>query len=643
MERKYLELLREKYETEEKVATEIINLEAILNLPKGTEHFVSDLHGEFQAFSHVLRNGSGKVKDKIEELFKDQLPKEALNDLAAFVYYPEQKLTMLKQQFDDPEELCQWYEDTIEKLISLTSYTSSKYTRSKLRKALPESFIYIIEELLYKVDLLENKKEYYRKIIQQVISLNQADKLIIGLCYTIQQLVVDHLHVVGDIYDRGPKPDKIMETLINHHSVDIQWGNHDVLWLGAYSGSKVNLANIIRICARYNNLDIIEDRYGINLRPLQMLANRYYNDHPAFRPKLQPDEKLTESEVLEITKMHQAITMIQFKLELPIIKRRPSFHLNHRAVLEFIDYEAETIKLHGKMYPLKDPCFQTINRDDPSELLEEEQRVIDQLLFNVQHSEKLTRHMDFLMKKGNFYLRYNGNLLIHGCIPLNNDGTFATFDIEGKTYSGKALLDQFEAYLRESYQHKKITDDLATDMTWYMWTGEHSSLFGKKEMTTFERYFIEDKTTHKERKNAYYYLREDEQVIRNMLEAFNLDPEAGHIINGHTPVKEIEGENPIKANGKMIVIDGGFSKPYQKTTGIAGYTLVYNSYGIELVAHHFFHSKQDVIKNGTDVLSKKRLVDKELRRKKVRETNIGETLIKEIYYLKKLLDNKYVK
>lgn len=643
MERKYLELLAEKYDTEEKVATEIINLEAILNLPKGTEHFVSDLHGEFQAFSHVLRNGSGKVKDKIEELFKDQLPKEAMNDLAAFVYYPEQKLKMMKQQFDDQQELYQWYEDVIKKLISLTSYTSSKYTRSKLRKALPKAFIYIIEELLYKVDLLENKKEYYRKIIQQIISLNQADKLIVGLCYTIQQLVVDHLHVVGDIYDRGPKPDKIMETLIEHHSVDVQWGNHDVLWLGAYSGSKVNLANIIRICARYNNLDIIEDRYGINLRPLQMLANHYYDDHPAFRPKLQPGEELTDDEILEITKMHQAITMIQFKLELPIIKRRPSFNLEHRRILEFIDYEKKTIELDGKTYPLKAPCFQTVDKEDPSALLEEEERVINQLLFNVQHSEKLTRHMDFLMKKGNFYLRYNGNLLIHGCIPLNDDGSFASFEIEGQTYSGKALLDQFESFLRDSYQNKRITDDLTTDMVWYMWTGEHSSLFGKKEMTTFERYFIEDKATHKERKNAYYYLREDEQVVRNILEAFGLDAESGHIINGHTPVKEIEGENPIKANGKMIVIDGGFSKAYQKTTGIAGYTLVYNSYGIELVAHHYFHSKQDVIKNGTDVLSKKRLVDKELRRKKVRETNIGEKLIQEIGYLKKLLDGKYVR
>lgn len=553
MERKYLELLAEKYDTEEKVATEIINLEAILNLPKGTEHFVSDLHGEFQAFSHVLRNGSGKVKDKIEEVFQHQLPKEAMDDLAAFVYYPEQKLKMIKQQFDHQEDLFRFYEDVIEKLITLTSYTSSKYTRSKLRKALPSAFIYIIEELLYKVDLLENKKAYYRKIIQQIISLNQADKLIVGLCYTIQRLVVDHLHVVGDIYDRGPKPDEIMETLIHHHSVDIQWGNHDVLWLGAYSGSKVNLANIIRICARYNNLDIIEDCYGINLRPLQMLANQHYDDHPAFRPKLIPGEALTEDEILQITKMHQAITMIQFKLELAIIQRRPSFDLDHRSVLTFIDYENATIELNGQTYTLSRPCFKTINKYDPAQLTKEEERVINQLLFNVQHSEKLTRHMDFLMKKGNFYLCYNGNLLIHGCIPLNDDGTFASFEIEGESYSGKALLDQFESFLRYSYKHKKVTDDLATDMTWYMWTGEHSSLFGKKEMTTFERYFIEDKATHKERKNAYYYLREDEAVCRNILLAFDLDPDTGHIINGHTPVKEIEGENPVKANGKMIV------------------------------------------------------------------------------------------
>ena len=642
LEKKYLDLLAEKYDTEEKVATEIINLEAILNLPKGTEHFVSDLHGEYQAFSHVLRNGSGKVKEKITDLYAGKLLKEEINTFSALVYYPEEKLKMIKQSFDDMTALNDWYEVIIERLITLVHYASSKYTRSKLRKALPPHFIYIIEELLYKVDALENKKPYYKKIVQQIISLNQVDKLIVGLCYTVQNLVIDHLHVVGDIYDRGPKPDEIMETLINHHSVDIQWGNHDVLWLGAYSGSKVCLANILRICARYNNLDIIEDIYGINLRPLQNLANKYYKDHLAFRPKLQPDESLTNEEFLQITKMHQAIAMIQFKLELPIIYRRESFNMSHRAMLDFVDYNDETITINNKTFPLNNPCFNTVNKSKPEELLDEETQVIDKLLFAVQHSEKLKRHMDFLMKKGSFYLRYNGNLLIHGCVPLDEDGNLQAMTIDGKEYKGRTLLDLFETTLRRCYGRQIITDDFDTDLVWYMWAGEHSSLFGKKEMTTFERYFIENKETHKERKNPYYYMREDEAVCRRILEAFDLDPALGHIINGHTPVKEIEGENPIKANGKMIVIDGGFSKAYQKTTGIAGYTLVYNSYGIQLVAHQHFKSKQDVVEDGTDVLSVKRLVDKELRRKKVRETNNGAQLIKEITFLKKLLETRYL-
>lgn len=642
VETKYLDLLQEKYDTVEKVATELINLEAILNLPKGTEHFVSDLHGEYQAFSHVLRNGSGKVKEKIRDLYGDQLPKQAIDDFATLVYYPEDKLKLIKQTMYNKEELHEWYEEALDKMIPLIHYASSKYTRSKLRKALPKSFIYIVEELLYKVDTLENKKPYYKQIVQQIIKLNQMDKLIIGLCHTVQQLVVDHLHVVGDIYDRGPEPDRIMETLIHHHSVDVQWGNHDVLWLGAYSGSKVCLANIIRICARYNNLSIIEDVYGINLRPLATLANTYYKDNAVFRPKLDPDEEISEGESKQIAKIHQAITIIQFKLEQPIIKRRPEFELEHRDVLSHIDFDSNTYNLDGKTYHLSNTCFNTIDPKDVNRLLPEEESVINQLLFNVQHSEKLNRHMAFLIKKGSFYLRYNGNLLLHGCIPMTSEGEFETMVIEGTPYQGRALLDQFEMYLRKAYANKFETEDMATDMIWYMWTGEYSSLFGKKEMTTFERYFIEDKAAHKERKNAYYLLRQDEAICRKILAAFDLDPSTGHIINGHTPVKEIEGENPIKANGKMIVIDGGFSKAYQPTTGIAGYTLVYNSYGIQLVAHQQFESKADVLRNGTDVLSVDRLVDKELRRKKVKETNVGAKICKEITYLERLMQTRYL-
>ncbi|MGE1194423.1 fructose-1,6-bisphosphatase [Priestia megaterium] len=641
MNTKYLDLLAQKYDTEEKVVTEIINLEAILHLPKGTEHFVSDLHGEYQAFQHVLRNGSGNVKEKIKDLFKNVLSDKEINEFATLVYYPEEKLPLIKAQFRNKKELYQWYTEIIDRMLNLISYASSKYTRSKLRKALPNQFVYIIEELLYKTDEFTNKEQYYTKIVQQIISLGQADKLIIGLAYTTQRLVVDHLHVVGDIYDRGPEPDKIMDTLINYHSVDIQWGNHDVLWLGAFAGSKVCLANIIRICARYDNLDIIEDVYGINLRPLLNLAEKYYDDNPAFRPKVSSSDKLSDHERLQITKIHQAIAIIQFKLESPIIKRRPFFNMSERLLLEKIDYDKNEITIYGNTYQLENSCFATINPAQPDQLLEEEEQVMERLLLSVQHSEKLARHMKFLMKKGSLYLKYNGNLLIHGCIPLDEQGNMEKMTIEDKTYAGRNLLDVFEHYLQEAFAHPEETDDLATDMVWYLWTGEYSSLFGKRAMTTFERYFISDKTTHKEKKNPYYYLRENEEVCRNILEEFKLNPDHGHIINGHTPVKEIEGENPVKANGKMIVIDGGFSKAYQSTTGIAGYTLLYNSYGMQLVAHKHFNSKEEILLEGTDVLSVKRLVDKELERKMVLETNVGEELLKEISILKDLRKYRY--
>ncbi|MDU4601315.1 MAG: fructose-bisphosphatase class III, partial [Staphylococcus warneri] len=629
LKKKYLDLLSQRFDSAEKLATEIINLESILELPKGTEHFVSDLHGEYESFQHVLRNGSGNVRAKINDIFGETLSEKEINDLAALVYYPEDKLKLVKNQFNAKGQLNVWYITTIERLVELIKYCSSKYTRSKLRKALPEQFVYIIEELLYKNNEYQNKKTYYETLVNQVIELEQSDDLIIGLFYTVQRLVVDHLHVVGDIYDRGPKPDKIMDTLINYHSVDIQWGNHDVLWIGAYAGSKVCLANLLRICARYDNLDIIEDAYGINLRPLLTLAEKYYSgDNPAFKPKKRPDKEasLTQREEHQITKIHQAIAMIQFKLEMPIIKRRPSFEMEERLVLEKIDFDNNEITVYGKTYPLKDTCFQTIDRQHPEVLLEEEQEVIDKLLLSFQQSEKLRRHMSFLMREGKLYLPYNGNLLIHGCIPVDENGEMESFEIDGEMHSGRELLDVFEYHVRKAFDDKEVTDDLSTDLVWYLWTGKYSSLFGKRAMTTFERYFIEDKASHKEVKNPYYYLREDVDMIRKMLSDFGLNPDEGRIINGHTPVKEIDGEDPIKADGKMLVIDGGFSKAYQSTTGIAGYTLLYNSFGMQLVAHQEFNTKEKVLSDGTDELSVKRVVDEELTRKKIKDTNVGQEL-----------------
>ena len=645
LKQKYLDLLSHHYDSPEKLATEIINLESILELPKGTEHFVSDLHGEYDSFQHVLRNGSGNVRAKINDIFKDKLTTKEINDLAALVYYPEEKLKLIKNEFNSRGQLNLWYITTIERLIELITYCSSKYTRSKLRKALPTQYVYIVEELLYKSNEFNNKKSYYETLVNQIIELEQSDDLIIGLSYTIQRLVVNHLHVVGDIYDRGPQPDKIMDTLIDYHSVDIQWGNHDVLWIGAYAGSKVCLANLLRICARYDNLDIIEDAYGINLRPLLTLAEVYYDgNNPAFKPKKRPDKKaaLTKLEEDQITKIHQAIAIIQFKLEIPIIKRRPNFEMEERLVLEKTDYDNNKITVYGKTYPLTNTCFTTVDPQNPGQLLPEEEDVINKLLLSFQQSEKLKRHMSFLMQKGTLYLPYNGNLLIHGCIPVDENGEMEAFEIEGVKHQGRDLLDVFETHVREAFDHKDITDDLSTDLVWYLWTGKYSSLFGKRAMTTFERYFIEDKVSHKEEKNPYYHLREDVDMIRKMLKDFGLNPDEGRIINGHTPVKEIDGEDPIKADGKMLVIDGGFSKAYQKTTGIAGYTLLYNSFGMQLVAHQEFNTKDKVLSDGADELSVRRVVDEELQRKKIRDTNDGYHIQEQIDILKTLMHDRYL-
>ncbi len=643
LKKQYLDLLAEKYDSEEKVATEIISLESILELPKGTEHFVSDLHGEFHAFQHVLRNGSGNVQAKVHDIFDNRLDQKTMNELIALVYYPEEKIKRIRGQFNSKAERYEWYEKTIQRLLEVITYTSSKYTRSKLRKALSPEYVFIIEELLYKSNKYNNKKDYYETIIRQIIKLNQAEKLIMSLANTIQRLVVDHLHVVGDIYDRGPHPDKIIDTLIDYHSVDIQWGNHDVLWMGAYSGSKVCLANLLRICARYDNLDIIEDAYGINLRPLLTLAEKYYDDNPAFRPKKHPEKTPSESERLQITKIHQAITMIQFKLEAPIIKRRPEFEMESRLLLDRVNYQDRTVEIEGVVYPVENTCFRTVDPRQPSALLEEEKEVIDKLLISFQESEKLRRHIDFLMKKGNLYLRYNGNLLIHGCIPIDEQGEMEGMVINGQYESGRALVDEFEKHVHYAYEQKDEHDDLSTDLVWYLWTGKYSSLFGKRAMTTFERYFIQDKKTYKEKKNPYYHLREDEAVVKKMLKEFDLDPEQGRIINGHTPVKERDGETPIKANGKMLVIDGGFSKAYQSTTGIAGYTLLYNSFGMQLVAHQQFNSKENMLETGEDELSIRRVVDEELERKLIRDTNKGVELQKEIDMLKALMNYRYMK
>lgn len=630
---KYLDLLSSKFNSTEEIVSEIINLKAILNLPKGTEHFVSDLHGEYNAFQHILRNGSGNVKEKIKELFHQTLSFEKQQKLATLIYYPEERLEITRDEHTD-----EWYKETIDYLIQLIRFSSSKYTRSKLRKTLPSRFSYIIEELLFQNDNQTDKKNYYNQIINNVISLQQGDKLIIDLCYTIQRLVVDHLHVVGDIYDRGPEPDKIIERLMTHHSHDIQWGNHDIIWIGACSGSAICMMNTIRISARYNNLSIIEDTYGINLRPLLTYAEKYYEDNPAFRPKMEEGDHVCHEEILETTKIHQAAAILQFKLEEQLVLRRPEFNMEHRQLLSKADYQNNTIDIKGKTYSLHDTCFKTVDPLNPGQLTIEEEELIERLLHNFIYSEKLKRHTSFLLDKGSMYLVYNENLLIHGCVPLNEDGSFQSIALNEKVYKGKELIDHFEYALRKAYRSPHESTDYETDLLWYLWSGESSSLFGKKEMTTFERYFIKEKETHVEEKNSYYKLREEEETIRNILKEFGLNGEDSHLINGHTPIKELKGENPIKANGKLIVIDGGFSKPYQKTTGLAGYTLLYNSYGMQLVAHKPFSSVKQVIEEHDDILSMKRLVDRPLERKRVSDTTIGCKIQEEINELQSLLE-----
>lgn len=636
---KYLHLLAKEYPNIAKTATEIINLEAIMNLPKGTEHFLSDVHGEYSAFEQVLRNGSGVVKRKIRDIFGAELDDAEINSLSTLIYYPEEKMDLIASETED---LHAWYRTTLFRLIELCQYVASKYTRSKVRKAMPEDFAYILEELLHENYNEDDKKLYYEEILQHIISLGRAEEFISALSRLIQQLVVDHLHIVGDVYDRGPYPDKIMDTLMNYHSIDFQWGNHDILWMGAASGSRVCAANVIRISARYLNLDILEDSYGISLRPLALFADEVYKDDPCkyFQPKNEDNTDYSNAEITQIARMHKAISIIQFKLEGEIINRRKEFNMEHRLLLQFIDYKKGTIQLKGKTYQLLDTHFPTIDPENPYTLTDGEKDLIEKITASFKNCRRLQKHVQFLYSKGSMFLTYNGNLLYHGCIPLHEDGTFMEMKLRGEKYAGLALLEQFEILTREAYVRPPGTKEkkYACDIVWYLWTGAISSLFGKSEMTTFERYFVAEKETHKEEKNPYYKLRNDEFICKQILEEFGLDGECGHIINGHTPVKEGKGESPIKASGKMLVIDGGFAKAYHKETSLAGYTLLFNSYGLQLVSHQPFTTKEDAIKNETDILSTRQVIEMEINRKRVRDTDIGAKLSEQAEDLKVLLD-----
>ncbi|WP_028274100.1 fructose-bisphosphatase class III [Atopococcus tabaci] len=640
-DKKYLKLLSSEFPNIAATTTEIINLEAILNLPKATEHFVSDIHGEYEAFQHVLRNGSGNIKEKIREIFYNRLSQKEMNTLATLIYYPKEKIQLILKECETQEEINDWYRVTLSRLIELCVFAASKYTRSKVRKALPQEFAYIIEELLSKDDKFLNKDAYYNEIISSIIALDRGQEFVVAISQLIQRLVVDHLHVLGDIYDRGPYPAKIVDRLMKHHSLDIQWGNHDILWMGAASGSAVCIANVLRISARYDNLEIIEDAYGISLRQLLTFAETTYPERKGscFEPKLDPDKPpYYEEEARQLAKIQQAIAVIQFKLEAQSIRRNPDFQMEHRMLLDKIDYEKGTITLDGVEYELDNTDFPTIDPKDPYSLTPEEQAVMDRLVYAFTYSEKLQLHVSFLINNGSMYLVYNDNLLYHGCVPLEEDGSFMALELGGKKYAGKALFDMFDEAIRKGFLNRKRQNTTKyLDLIWYLWTGPVSPLFGKGKMTTFERYYIKDKTTHKENKNPYYRLRENEDTVLAILEEFGVSAQNGHIINGHTPVKEKAGEDPIKANGRLLVIDGGYSKAYQETTGLGGYTLLNNSYGMQLVAHQPFSSKKDAIMNESDIISTRRVVDLELERKKVADTDTGKKLCEQIEDLKDLL------
>ncbi len=634
---KYLSLLAEKYETTDKVKSELVNLEAILNLPKGTELYISDIHAEYKAFNHIIRTGAGNIKEKIDEIFPDENAQE-MEHLAMLIAYPTD---MMQGKATDSAEANLWSAVTINRLLKLLRHLGTKYSRSKVRKAIDEDFRYFTEELMLSVDANQTeKKDYYQQIIKRLIELDQDEKFIRSLCITIQELTVDHLHVVGDVFDRGAGADKVMDRLIQFHNVDFQWGNHDVLWMGAYAGNLACLATLLRIAVKYNYLYELEAAYGLNLRPLFLFAEAHYTDNNSgFTPASRADDELYGVEnQTRLSQVHQALSIIQFKLEGQIISRRPDFEMADRNLLERIDYDQQTINLSGQTYTLKNACFQTISPELPNQLTDGETYVMTAILASLQTSEKFQRHMHFLVEKGSAYLVYNRHLLYHGCIPLKDDGSFLEMKIEEASYSGRALLDQFDAHIRRGIHYPDIRDDYSTDLMWYAWAGKCSPLFGRSSMTTFERYFIADKKTHQEGDNAYFTYREDPKMMTKILAEFGLTDPQSVVINGHTPVKVGDGESPIKAAGKLMVIDGGMSKAYQKTTGIAGYSLLNDSYGFKIVTHAPFTSIADILAKGKGNESLKYFLEEKPKRRMIKDTTIGDRLRASITDLNALLD-----
>lgn len=637
---KYLRLLAQSFPNISEASTEIINLQAILNLPKGTEHFLADLHGEFEAFRHILKNASGNIQRKVNEIFGNTLRENDKRELCTLIYYPEQKLELVKAS---EENLNDWYHITIHQLVSICRLVSSKYTRSKVRKALPHDFSYIIQELLHESTDDNNKADYVNVIIDTIISTGRADDFITSISNVIQRLAIDQLHILGDIYDRGPGAHIIMDTLKSYHSWDIQWGNHDILWMGALAGNKACICNVIRLSLRYGNLATLEEGYGINLVPLATFAMETYGDDPCeeFIPKETSSKNTSDKKSTRLTAlMHKAITVLQFKEEAAVFRRNPSWRMQKRNLLQNINYAKGTVVVDGNEYTMKSCNFPTIDPKHPDRLTSEERTLMEKLCHSFQVSEKLHKHINLLLRHGCMYGIFNNNLLFHAAIPLNEDGTLKAVEVyPGKTFKGRELMDEIGMLIRTAFQNDSSIQEraYAVDYFIYLWCGPDSPLFDKSKMATFERYFISDKKPHEEEKGNYFKLRDNEEVVEHILNAFDVTGLNRHIINGHVPVHVCNGETPIKAGGKLMVIDGGFSQAYHKETGIAGYTLVYHSRGFQLVQHEPFNSTADAIRQCSDIKSTTQIVEMSTHRMRVADTDKGVELNRQIEELQKLL------
>ncbi len=635
---KYLQLLSEKYPSIPAASTAIINFTSQLQLPKGTEHFLSDIHGEYEAFQHVVRNGAGSIWRKINETFANTMSKSEQRNLATLIYYPELKTPLMLQSVPNKDE---WSRLTLVRLVKFCRMLSAKYRRETVRNFLPRHVAETIEELLYDQEGVEHKTAYYQSQIDTIVSTGSAQAFITCLAELIQRLAVEKLHVIGDIYDRGPGAHLILDALMEYHQVDIQWGNHDILWMGAAAGSEACIANVIRASLRYGNMETLENGYGISVLPLASFALETYKDDPCelFIPRISEKDAFTSQEIRLMAQMQKAMAIIQFKLESQVIKRRPHYQMEDRLLLNKVDYAHGTITLDGVDYPLLDKLFPTIDPKNPDVLTVEEQNVIDKLRLSFANSKKLQQHVRFLFSKGSLYLIHDGNLLYHGCIAMEEDGGFKSFNVDGKSFAGKEFLDRVDRLARQGYfaTDNPAQKQYGMDVMWFLWCAPMSPLFGKEKMATFERYFLEDKSTHAEKRNAYYTLRDTEENACTILEEFGLNPTTGHIINGHVPVKVTKGERPIKANGRLLVIDGGFSKAYQKQTGIAGYTLISNSRGLLLAAHQPFESTQKAVSEELDIDTETEIIDSHPNRMRVRDTDRGREIQGQIDDLQALL------